>query len=153
MKAECLPRIKVTSHEICISYKDKNGSFMVNKHGRQQHLNQVVKANLLNNETHWHCVPTDRTPREGTASFLWYSCPKSFSAVIKSIKHRLRDVLQSNWPRLHWSVKGSKEQEILGRCPGLKGTKEAWWLIQYGSLDPGPEKDISGKTGKIQILY
>lgn len=85
--AGCLHIFEVSLHKIHINYKEKNNTFMMEKHGRC-FLNQMIKVPLTKKQ---HRVPLG--PHWGWhRSALWCSCQK------------VRGLMNPNWYCVCWPV-------------------------------------------------
>lgn len=59
--------LKVSSHKIIISYKEKNSNITVQKFGRN-HFNQGTKVSLNIKGTNWYHMPSDSPHQKNAQS-------------------------------------------------------------------------------------
>lgn len=128
--------LKSLPTNMLINYKGRISKFTVERPGRH-HLNQVGRANTINNEANWSHVPPDG-PREGRAGFLWSKQNVSLSVRKSADRSRLGDAAK----QMGSSLQSVKVRGRLGKCSRPRERRASQLKAAGGS----------GRASAIKIL-
>lgn len=106
--------LKYLPTKMLINYKGQMSKFTVERPGRH-HLNQVVKANTINNATNWNHMPPDRLQRgQSDTPVKEAECQSHCEEISRQIQTGRCCETNGRWPS---ECQCPEVQGRLGNCP------------------------------------